>query len=118
MTCTEIRPGDFLIMASDGLWESLTSNEAVGLTGWWLDNRSSSQTSATATRIAAVHELPIDADFVDNTPRYKQWNVAKQFIDYDSNAATHLVRNALGGANADLTSALLSMRSPRSRSYM
>ena len=118
VTCTEIHPGDFLIMASDGLWESLTNEEAVGLVGWWLDNRAASHPSPTDAPTLTSRELPIDASYSDDTPRYKQWNVEKQFIDTDANASTHLIRNALGGANRDLTSALLSMRSPRSRTYM
>ena len=29
--------GGFLVLASDGLWESLTNEEVVGLVGKWLE---------------------------------------------------------------------------------
>ncbi|KAF9445773.1 protein serine/threonine phosphatase 2C [Macrolepiota fuliginosa MF-IS2] len=36
ITTIETRPGDFLVMASQGFWSSLTNEEAVGLVGLWL----------------------------------------------------------------------------------
>ncbi|KAJ3553410.1 hypothetical protein NM688_g3632 [Phlebia brevispora] len=106
-------------MASDGLWEALTSEEAVGLVGWWLDNRTITGSAPEKEAPTILpKDLPINTDYEDKTSRYKQWNVEKRFTDVDRNAGTHLVRNAMGGANRDLTSALLSMRAPRSRSYV
>jgi len=35
--------GDFLVLASDGLWESLTNEEVVGLVGKWLEERGSKE---------------------------------------------------------------------------
>ncbi|PSR73183.1 hypothetical protein PHLCEN_2v10960 [Hermanssonia centrifuga] len=70
VTATEIQPGDFLIMASDGLWESLTSEEAVGLVGWWRDARSTLDSSSTTdTRTASPDKLPIEQGYEDNTSR-------------------------------------------------
>ena len=39
VTTTEVQPnnGDFLVMATDGLWEMLTNEEVVGLVGQWLE---------------------------------------------------------------------------------
>ena len=34
-----VRRGDFLVLASDGLWDSLTNEEVVGLVGKWLEER-------------------------------------------------------------------------------
>lgn len=121
VTCTEIQKGDFLIMATDGLWEALTSEQAVGLVGWWLDNRDSSRhglSSNSKLGTLMPRDLPIDPDYEDKTARYRQWNVEKRFTDKDDNAGTHLIRNALGGANEDVTSALLSLRAPRARWLM
>jgi len=53
----------------------------------------------------------------DDTVRYRQWGARKAFVNVDSNAATHLARNALGGDDSDLAAALLAMRSPRGRTY-
>ncbi len=114
----EIQPGDFLIMASDGLWEALTNEEAVGLTGLWLHTRGQSVRTP-VPGVVMPSELPVNypEEYEDKTVRYRHWNVEKHFVDADSNAATHLIRNALGGADEDLVAALLSMRSSRARSY-
>lgn len=39
VTSTQVQPekGDFLVMATDGLWEMLTNDEVVGLVGQWLE---------------------------------------------------------------------------------
>lgn len=45
ITTTKIKPekGDFVIMASDGLWDNMTNEQAVGLVGRWLDEHDRSQ---------------------------------------------------------------------------
>ncbi|KAJ3759919.1 phosphatase 2C-like domain-containing protein [Lentinula raphanica] len=102
ITATKIQKGDFLIMASDGLWDCLTSEEAVGLVGLWLSTNS---TADSAT------------DENDKTPYYPWWHAQKRFVNKDDSAAAHLARNALGGADGDLTEALLSLGYPRARRY-
>jgi pyruvate dehydrogenase phosphatase len=130
ITTIEVKPGDFLIMASAGIWNSLTSEEAVGLVGMWLDRgmyqpaeRYYMQT-ATATQHAftpsspqIIHprDLPVSLGAKDETVMYRRWGVEKRFVCVDINAAGHLARNALGGADGDLTDALLSVEPPRSR---
>jgi pyruvate dehydrogenase phosphatase len=113
LTTTKIQPGDFLILASDGLWESLSSEDAVGLVGWWLNK----QQDGTAK---LPPDLPVitDPDVPEShSARYGQWGAKKRFIKVDSNVATHLIRNALGGSDEDLSAALLSLGSARSRVY-
>ncbi|ETI22025.1 hypothetical protein G647_06095 [Cladophialophora carrionii CBS 160.54] len=43
VTSTSIEPsrGDFLVMATDGLWEMLTNEEVVGLVGQWIEHQNS-----------------------------------------------------------------------------
>ena len=58
-------------------------------------------------------ELPI---------RQQQWAIPQadangRFVVEDKNVATHLVRNALGGKDRDMVSALLTLPSPYSRRY-
>ncbi|KAK7679593.1 hypothetical protein QCA50_017304 [Cerrena zonata] len=105
VTSIEIQPGDFLIMGTDGLWECLTSEDAVGLVGWWKDH-------SLKTSVAQPDELPVQpkGNHSNDGPRYGQWNAKKEFIKIDDNAATHLIRNALGGSNTDLAAALFSLR--------
>ncbi|KIJ25277.1 hypothetical protein M422DRAFT_193666, partial [Sphaerobolus stellatus SS14] len=105
-----IKEGDFLILASDGLPECLSDHEAVGLVGKWI-NKPELSTAQGDPRSAA------DKAREDATPRHGQWNTEKKFITIDSNAATHLIRNCLGGGDQDLLKAILSIQSPRARIY-
>lgn len=126
ITTTEVQPGDFLVMASDGLWDCLTNEEAVGLVGVWLRNNNLSQTvsdlpsrkltAGTDAQIIERDELPVELR-EDKTVMYPWWRTAKRFLNVDDNAAAHLTRNALGGVDRDLTAALLAMTPPRSRRY-
>ncbi|KIK75850.1 hypothetical protein PAXRUDRAFT_18626 [Paxillus rubicundulus Ve08.2h10] len=110
ITTTAIQPGDFLILATDGLWESLTSSEAVGLVGTWLGNSKSLDNPKPGQEqsVCGPQELPVTPG-KDNTIRHRQWNAKKQFIGVDSNAATHLIWNMLSGADNDLTGTLLAI---------
>jgi pyruvate dehydrogenase phosphatase len=116
VTTTEVKPGDFLIMASDGLWDCLTNEEAVGLVGLWLNDRKNALNERLPDAITERDSLPV-AMAEDNTVMYRWWRTKKRFINTDDNVATHLTRSALGGADTDLTAALLSMTLPRSRRY-
>lgn len=54
--------------------------------------------------------------------RQQQWQIPdanshSRFVVEDKNAATHLVRNAMGGKDRDMVSALLTLPSPYSRRY-
>ncbi|EIN07900.1 protein serine/threonine phosphatase 2C [Punctularia strigosozonata HHB-11173 SS5] len=113
LTMTKIKPGDFMIMASDGLWESLSSEDAVGLVGWWLEGKHDTSTKEPKHLPVVADEESLEGPSV----RYRQWNTKQRFVNVDSNAATHLIRNALGGSDQDLLAALLSMGSARSRVY-
>lgn len=128
ITKTQIQKGDFLIMASDGLWECLTNEEAVGLVGLWLQKNkvtrnyrgpvthdSRSPVEPNAKPVERV-ELPVVLK-EDNTSRYPSWRAVKRFLNVDDNSSVHLARNALGGANRDLTGALLALTPPRARRF-
>ncbi|KAF5374422.1 hypothetical protein D9757_011837 [Collybiopsis confluens] len=63
-------------------------------------------------------KVPLDRDGKDDkTLFYVWWKAKKQFVNWDDSPAAHLARNALGGADGDLTEALISMTSPRARRY-
>ncbi|THV93715.1 MgPP2CL-3, protein phosphatase 2C-like protein 3 [Aureobasidium pullulans] len=136
ITTTKVQPekGDFVVMATDGLWEMLTNEEVVGLVGMWLDQQAhltpqqnqswlkswfgSNKTSALNVEGAAHGE---DATGQRAPIRQQQWGVNdpefQRFVVEDKNAATHLARNALGGKDQDTLSALLTLPSPYSRRY-
>lgn len=136
VTRTTIDPskGDFVVMATDGLWEMLTNEEVVGLVGQWLDKQASASNDAKTTgwlqswfSSQKTTPLPIehhdqgDASGQRAPVRQQQWGIPtgqdERFVVEDKNAATHLVRNALGGKDKDMLSALLTLPSPYSRRY-
>ncbi|KAG5913028.1 hypothetical protein E4U42_001548 [Claviceps africana] len=148
VTTTKINPanGDFLVLATDGLWEMLTNEEVVGLVGQWIEAQaaatpsspSSSPSSSKSAFDAAWSKIfgsdskgkPLPVEQASSpsshdgqrTPiRLQQWGIdpaAKdRFIVKDNNVATHLVRNALGGTNDEQVRALLTLPSPFSRRY-
>ncbi|KAF8809367.1 protein serine/threonine phosphatase 2C [Phlegmacium glaucopus] len=102
ITTTTIRKGDFVVLASDGLWDCLTNEEVVGLVGGWLETRGEE------VKIGKGQGIGEGEMF---------WRATKRFVNIDANVAVHLARNALGGADRDLTGALLRLRPPRSRRY-
>lgn len=142
VTRTKIEPGkgDFVVLATDGLWEMLTNEEVVGLVGQWLElqatGKDGNSGGAKATAAGWLQSwfssqkganLPIehhdqgDASGQRAPVRQQQWGVESgddgRFVVEDKNAATHLVRNALGGRDKDTLSALLTLPSPFSRRY-
>lgn len=135
ITTTKVHPenGDFLVLATDGLWEMLTNEEVVGLVGKWLENQakktSTSQFDSVWTKIFGDQKkgLPVEqdsghvqADGQKIPIRVRQWGIDKaddRFVVRDNNVATHLIRNALGGKNEEMVSALLTLPSPFSRRY-
>ncbi|KAF2127238.1 protein serine/threonine phosphatase 2C [Dothidotthia symphoricarpi CBS 119687] len=135
ITTTKVEPekGDFVVMATDGLWEMLTNEEVVGLVGQWLDAQGSpsGQNSQTQSWLkswwSTQKQLPVEQNGAgggegQRAPiRQRQWgtktSMNERFVVEDKNAATHLVRNALGGKDQDQLSALLTLPSPFSRRY-
>lgn len=146
VTSTKIEPakGDFVVMATDGLWEMLTNEEVIGLVGQWIEQQNKASTSDKSStawlsswfKSAAPSTLPVEkggnmdkTGRIDNKGgekggdkpiRQQQWAVTEnnsRFIVEDKNAATHLIRNALGGRDRDMVCALLTLPSPYSRRY-
>jgi len=134
ITTTKIQPenNDFVVMASDGLWEMLTNEEVVGLVGRWLDKygvdnlkrKSSFGSTWLPSFLGGTSDtLPVEHTAKDDDKgpvRPRQWGISTKpdhFTVEDKNVASHLVRNALGGKNRDLVSALLTLPSPYSRRY-
>jgi pyruvate dehydrogenase phosphatase len=134
VTTTKIHPekGDFLVMATDGLWEMLTNEEVVGLVGKWIESQameqSNSQLSSVWSKIFGSSQgLPVEAgqhggpDGQKAPIRLRQWGISpdekERFVVKDKNVASHLIRNALGGKNEEQVCALLTLVSPFSRRY-
>ncbi|KAK0741712.1 phosphatase 2C-like domain-containing protein [Apiosordaria backusii] len=139
ITTTKIEPekGDFVVMATDGLWEMLTNEEVIGLVGKWIDQQQQLHKGSSsggglfdsvwskAFGSKDQNELPVEVSKLPDGPEgqktpfrgVRQWGGNDGFVVEDLNAATHLVRNALGGKNREQVSALLTLPAPFSRRY-
>lgn len=131
VTTTKIEPenGDFVVMATDGLWEMLTNEEVVGLVGKWIEEQKAVKGSGWLGGWFGGKKpeiLPVEGDDKADAGgqrapiRVRQWGVKtedERFVCEDKNVATHIVRNALGGKNTDMLCALLTLPSPYSRRY-
>lgn len=149
VTSTGIEPskGDFVVMATDGLWEMLTNEEVVGLVAQWIERQQDTANKSNAAWLSSWFkttspQLPVEkGGNMDKTGRIapalaagqsttaemeppirqQQWSVnangSSRFVVEDKNVATHLVRNALGGRDRDMVCALLTLPSPYSRRY-
>lgn len=123
----------FLIMASDGLWDRMSSEQAVELVGRWImakgqqnnaplaDISASATSSKTNQALAPPSYQHHVARFDLQHATYNGGRLAGDFVDgkastvQDANVAVHLMRNALGGTHQDLISALLDFRPPFAR---
>ncbi|KAG0252834.1 hypothetical protein BG011_006722 [Mortierella polycephala] len=135
-----IQPEDrFLVMATDGLWDKLTSDEVVQLVGNLLDGkigqeemildreeirryrRKLAALEATKESIGTDQQQEEDIDEELTPPNLSPKGPANQVRKFTykdhTNASTHLIRNALGGADDDEVAATLSIPSPISRAY-
>ncbi|KAG8907013.1 hypothetical protein FRB99_005533 [Tulasnella sp. 403] len=119
----------FLVMATDGLWDKLSSAEVASLVGEYLNRVSpagappSSQADAVLKSVLAktVTETPLAPGIagVSHSPSpSKDKDYEKESWSFsDKNVATHLIRNALGGADEEGVRQLLSIPAPLSRRY-
>ncbi len=112
VTTTKIDPTkpSFLIMATDGLWYTLSDQQSVDLVGQWVD----SQAAAKGNSKAEPTYEPFDfAQFRKGV----NWKfVEERTTIQDENAAVHLMRNSLGGNHHELIAGRLAFSSPFSRS--
>ena len=148
VTSTDIDPakGDFVVMATDGLWEMLTNEEVVGLVGQWIEKQKENTDRSNTAWLKSwfktgSEKLPVEKggnmdktgristatpkakteEEIEKPIRQQQWSLDSEnngrFVVEDKNAATHLIRNALGGKDRDMVCALLTLPSPYSRRY-
>ncbi|KAF9542821.1 hypothetical protein EC957_001541 [Mortierella hygrophila] len=145
----KLRPEDqFMIMATDGLWDKLTSDEAVQLVGQLLDGKTghdemvldqeailayrrqvkAKRQAASLAAVAGSQVAPAqkqqqqEEEEEELTPaNLRSKGPASQVRKFtyrdQANASTHLIRNALGGADDDKLAATLLIPSPQSRQH-
>ncbi|KAL3474878.1 phosphatase 2C-like domain-containing protein [Aspergillus californicus] len=111
VTSTKIDPSrpSFLIMATDGMWDMLSSQQAVDLVGRWMEAQ---QVSSSGNRKGLNNPEPFDfSGFQDGSWRFVDERTTVQ----DDNAAVHLVRNSFGGNHHELIAGRLAFTFPHSR---
>lgn len=123
ITTTKINPNnhDFLVMASDGLYELLTNEEIVGLVVKWMEKEGMIKPKKSWFGFGSADgKLPAVQDITNDKSSKKpfQNKLVNGFSLEDSNVGTHLIRNSLSnGGSKEHTSMLLSIPSPISRRY-
>ncbi|KAF2095067.1 protein serine/threonine phosphatase 2C [Rhizodiscina lignyota] len=137
---TEIQTGekpDFLIMASDGLWDNMSSEDAVTCVQQWLDKYSPAEVveaHSISKRLRKKFRLWRDPEpetplqtgeydvnedhdtYFDPEEKCLKWRVSpKHFIVEDDHCGMHLIKNALGGKRRNLFCGILSVPPPLAR---
>ncbi|KAL2820417.1 phosphatase 2C-like domain-containing protein [Aspergillus granulosus] len=114
VTSTKIEAGRaaFVILATDGLWDFMRSEQAVQLVGGWLDAQVTGRT--VVGRVAPAFNEPFDFAHLDKEGVPWGFTEGRTTIQ-DSNAAVHLMRNALGGSHHELIAGRLAFEPPHSR---
>lgn len=127
ITTTKVNPenNDFLVMASDGLYEMLSNEEIVGLVVKWMEKEKmiKPQKSFWNYFSSTENKLPEAVDITSDKSSKQPFRKSRQssgngyFLE-DKNVATHLIRNALSnGGSREQISMLVSIPNPVSRRY-
>lgn len=136
----------FIIMATDGLWDMMSNEEAVSLVAGHLagikgtilssslaeytfepaDKQQANKSAAGAGAPAQTSSVVVEPaspqaqkQLADSKahPLSKGTESLRAFQFQDDNLSTHLIRNAFGGANQQRVAGLLAIPAPESRRY-
>lgn len=103
----------FLVLATDGLWDQLSSEDVVALVGGYLSGLKGSIPKSDLPKF--VPTSAGTAAVEGKSQRRELAGGAWAFVD--DNPGTHLIRNALGGANNYELRKMLSIPAPYSRRH-
>ncbi|GAA6007907.1 hypothetical protein JCM11491_006533 [Sporobolomyces phaffii] len=107
----------FVVLATDGLYDRLDNQEIVSLVGAHLSGVRGSQTRS-AVLGHSIDSTVLSGKSFAHVPRQEPTRGEGEVYEFcDGNLATHLTRNALGGAKREQVSVLLSIPAPLSRRY-
>ncbi|KAI1410128.1 protein serine/threonine phosphatase 2C [Hypoxylon sp. FL1857] len=98
----------FLILATDGLWDTMSSAQAVDLVGKWIEWQAQGSGKPVKPSTKDFGETILGRKQVC---RYEEYKTTLQ----DDNVAVHLVRNGLGGGDEQMVRGALTFRYPNSR---
>ncbi|KAK6505445.1 hypothetical protein TWF481_007347 [Arthrobotrys musiformis] len=83
----DVKDGDFVILATDGLWDFLSSEDAVALVGRWTDEH--------------IHNSNHNSNSNKRRTRLTGSQEEIYVFENDDNVGVHLIRNALGGVRRE-----------------
>jgi pyruvate dehydrogenase phosphatase len=102
--------GDFLVMASDGVWDHISSEDAVECVARWINWIKTGKPITSTPKRGSPNTSPV-SPWVD-----AEWKTKPEhFVVEDKNVAVHLIKNAFGGSRRDLFCEVMSERPPFSR---
>jgi pyruvate dehydrogenase phosphatase len=106
----------FVILATDGLWDRLSSADAVALVAAHL---SGARGAVPAAELSTLVPLAVGAAGVDGKAARARAgeDAGARWAFEDGAPAAHLIRNALGGADVQGLRELASIPAPLARSY-
>lgn len=105
----------FIVLATDGLWDELSSEEVVGLVGGHLAGLKGSVPKKDLPSLVRTTSGSRTVSGKEKRSTPKDADGAWAFVD--ENVSTHLIRNAFGGADEMHLRTLLSIPAPLSRRY-
>lgn len=122
ITTTKIDPSapSFLILATDGMWDMLSNQQAVDLVGKWLDAQAGTGKDINGKLDKGPERGPFDFEqWWTGTSWNNDWKFAEDRTTVqDGNVATHLARNALGGNHTEMVDARLAFPPPLRRNVI
>jgi len=122
IVCHPIAKEDqFLVMASDGIWDELSNEDVVNLVSQHLEERKKGAHRRLINQTKLPPSLLIQKKTAEEMKKDKNNLIISErkvpAVLTDSNAATHVIRNALGGSDDKYISDLLTIPSPKCRNY-
>ena len=120
---------DFLIMASDGFWDHISTEDAVTCVAEWVRHHAAASRTPGSSPLKPITDAndrrlwqafgkpsPISWPLVKGSGVWGDWRMATEdFVNEEHNAATHLVQNAFGGAKRGLFCGAMAEQYPLSR---
>lgn len=98
----------FLIVGSDGLWDTVSSKQGVDLMGRWVQSQNARMDFEPEPKYQPF-------DFAQFWGKVDYRFVEKRMTVQDNNAAVHLMRNSLGGNHHEMVAGRLAFNAPGSR---